>query len=242
MGCSRSRFEDLCEEQYNRCLRKAKREIDADDFWGCEWIRPEIYSPIDFPSYEAHESIRRWNEKLRNEVEDYKRWHDNEQQEQEHRELRLEAERKRAELEAEERRELAEGEAEERRARQHENNRRDSLATLSAAPYLLTAAQAENFIQSDGLINKSALQHYVNSQRNREQLEKLKEQGKPCDSGQHPTPAVATICHSCGKHNPDIARFCSSCGTVLKKVCNSCNTLLPHNAMFCSKCGNKLSK
>ena len=154
----------------------------------------------------------------------------------------MEAERKRAELEAEERRELAEGEAEERRARQHENNRRDSLATLSAAPYLLTAAQAENFIQSDGLINKSALQHYVNSQRNREQLEKLKEQGKPCDSGQHPTPAVATICHSCGKHNPDIARFCSSCGTVLKKVCNSCNTLLPHNAMFCSKCGNKLSK
>lgn len=252
MVYSRSMFETECERQYQEKLAKAKRQIDNDEYPCYGTICPTVFGYIDFPSYEANQMVRTWNAKLNNAVELYKSWHENEkaEQEAEKEQLRLQKKRLKEEQEAREaahadslRRQYEEEKRREAEAEacQRESRRKDSLKTLTSAPYNISEEEAKKYIQKNGEIDKSALAKYENAQRNKEQLAKKAAEWEAMKAGQQTVSSSSTItCPNCGNSAKDTDKFCRACGTAIQKECPSCKKLLPINNKFCTACGTKL--
>lgn len=255
MGFSRYRFEQICEEQYNRYYKKAIQDIENGEYPHCSWITVNTFGAyVDFPVSEAYSIVRIWNDKLKNAVAEYQQKHEMriEAQEAAEEQLRLQKEATEEHLRlqieaAEENLRLEMIAAEKERKRLYDENHGKSLELLMAPPYNILREEAEKLINDDGEIDKDALKSFMNTQKNREHIAKKAAEWEAMKKQQPQTSQPAAVqaigprvCHACGACIVDSDKFCRACGAALQRQCPACKKLLPVANKFCSECGNKL--
>lgn len=179
MGFSRYRFEQICEEQYNRYYKKAIQDIENGEYPHCSWITVNTFGDyVDFPVSEAYSIVRIWNDKLKNAVAEYQQKHEMRIEAQEAAEEQLRLQKEAIEEQLRLHRESVEElnntfvqiDPEERRKRLYNENHDKSIELLMGDPYNLLYEEAEKLINDDGEIAQKELQSFMNDKRKQEYL------------------------------------------------------------------------